>query len=220
MKGYIEIVVRDKDGKIVKHGKHEMHSFLNNLPRILLGMLSAVGGTGLTVEGLVKSATVVDQTGANATAYIEWYGTNGWYYTGGVVFGANAPDDDDTYGIIVGSGTTPLALDQYALVSKIAHGTGTGQLDYGVSSYTELGLDMGVSPPVYRFRLLRTFANLTGASININEVGIAVRCYWAEQSLTRCNVKFIIARDVLPTSYPIPAGGTATVTVTVEVEVG
>lgn len=219
MKGYIEIVVRDKDGKIVKHGKHEMHSFLNNFLKALLGMLNATGGTALDASGVIKSATVTDVTGSDITIYIEWY-TGSANSGGGTVFGANAPDNDDSYGIIVGSGTIPLALDQYALVSKIAHGTGTGQLDYGVSSYTELGLDMGVSPPVYRFRLLRTFTNLTGASININEVGIGVRNFWRAASGISKDVKFVIARDVLPTSYPVPAGGTATVTITVEVEVG
>jgi hypothetical protein len=81
-------------------------------------------------------------------------------------------------------------------------------------------LDTGVLPPVYRFRLLRTFTNVSGAVVNINEVGIVARSYWKNVSGVVNDVKFLIARDVLSTTYSVPNGGSATVTVTIEVEVG
>jgi hypothetical protein len=139
--------------------------------------------------------------------------------------GVNAADNVDTYGIIVGSGTTvPTSLDQfYNLESKIAHGTSSGQLDYGPHTFYDLGLDTGVTPPVYRYRLVRTFTNLSGAGININEVGIVARSYWCDSvmpTIVRNDVKYLIARDVLSTTYTVPNGGSATVAITVEVEVG
>jgi hypothetical protein len=132
----------------------------------------------------------------------------------------SAPDNDDTYGIVVGSGTIGLSLDQYAPASKIPHGTGSGQLDYGLHVYEDLGLDTGVTPPVCRFRFTRTFSNLSGAAININEVCIVARSFWRDGVSIVNDVKYMIARDVLPSTYTVPNGGSATVAITVEVVVG
>jgi hypothetical protein len=213
LRGYIEVEVRDREGRIVGRGRHEMRSFLNNLLRILEGEMKTVGG-------VVTSATVINTAGSSTTAYAEWY-AGGISRGGGVPFAVEAADNDDSYGIVVGSGTAGLtSLDQYAPTSKIAHGTGSGQLDYGVSTYEDLGLDTGVTPPVYRFRVMRTFSNLSGAAININEVCIIARSFWKDYSGVRNDVKYMIARDVLSTTYTVPNGGSATVTVTVEVVVG
>jgi hypothetical protein len=218
LRGYIEVEVRDREGRIVGRGRHEMRSFINNLLRILEGEMKAIGGVALSysANSPVTSATVIKIDGSSATAYTEYYYGSG----GGVPFAVKAPDNDDSYGIVVGSGTIGVALDQYAPASKIPHGTGSGQLDYGLSSYEDLGLDTGVSPPVYRFRVMRTFSNLSGAAININEVCILARCYWRDGGTIVNDVKFLIARDALPTTYTIPTGGTATVVFTIEVVVG
>jgi hypothetical protein len=84
----------------------------------------------------------------------------------------------------------------------------------------DLGLDTGVTPPVYRFRFTRTFSNLSGAAININEVCIIARSQWRDGVGVTNDVKYMIARDVLPSTYTVPNGGSATVAVTVEVVVG
>jgi hypothetical protein len=222
LRGYIEIEVRDREGRIVGRGRHEMRSFLNNLLKILEGVMKSVGGAALSYSGTVASTTVINTAGSSTAAYTEWYASTSstHNYGGGVPFAAKAPDDDDSYGIVVGSGTVGVALDQYAPASKIPHGTGSGQLDYGLSSYEDLGLDTGVSPPVYRFRIMRTFSNLSGAAININEVCIIARSYWKELFGVMNDVKYMVARDALPSTYTVPNGGSATVAVTVEVVVG
>jgi hypothetical protein len=220
LKGYIEILVKDRDGRIVKHGRHEMHSLLNNFLKILEGFLGATGGATLATYGVVKSVTVTAPDGSSKTALIEWYCGPTYYRGGGTPMGVRAGDDDDSYGIIVGSGTAPVALDQYTLVSKIPHGTGSGQLDYGAMSVEDIGLDTTVTPPIYRLRLIRSFTNLSGAGININEVGVVARNYWKNHYGVQNDVKFLIARDVLPTTYTVPNGGAATVAITLEVEVG
>jgi hypothetical protein len=225
LRGYIEIEVRDREGRIVGRGRHEMRSFLNNYLKILEGEMKAIGGAALTVYNTtVASATVINTAGSSVAAWTERYAfydtSYGGAYGGGVPFAVEAPDNDDSYGIVVGTGTLGLSLDQYAPASKIAHGTGSGQLDYGVSTYEDLGLDTGVSPPVYRFRVMRTFSNLSGAAININEVCIVARNYWKTLGSVVNDVKFLIARDVLPSTYTVPNGGSATVTVIFEVVVG
>ena len=219
LRGWIEIEVRDKDGKLIQSGRQRMQSFLNNLLRIIEGEAKAVGGAALSYYGLAQSATVILQDGTSGTAYIEWYnGTS--YYGGGTPMALKASDDDDTYGIIVGSDTTPNTLNTYKIYSKISHGTSSGRLDYGPVSVDDLGLDTSVSPPVYRYRIVRAFSNLSGAVITIREVGLVARNYWKDLNAVRSNVKFLIARDVLSTSYNVPNGGSATVAITIEVVLG
>ena len=201
LRGTLEIMVKDRDGRVVKYGRHEMKSFLNNFLKFLEAFMRS-NGTG--------SVTITDTGGTSRTVYGTHYG--GTYHS---QMGGAAPDNDDSYGIIVGSGTTTVNLNQYALASKIAHGTGSGQLDYNPTSLDDFGVDTSVSPPVYRFRLVRSFANVSGVAVTINEVGIAVRYRYVSDDF-----KFLIARDVLPSSYSVPAGGSATVAVTVEVELG
>jgi hypothetical protein len=201
LKGTIEILVKDENGKIVKYGRHEMHSFVNNFLKFLEAFMKSDG---------VGSTTITDTGGSSRTVYGARTTTS--YYVSEM--GALASDNDDTYGILVGSGTTTVNLNQYALASKISHGSGTGQLDYDPVSADDYGVDTSVSPPVYRLRLVRVFKNLTGGVVTIKEVGIAVRYR------TDTDYKFLIARDVLPIPYDIPSGGSATVAVTVEVELG
>lgn len=210
MRAYLEVIVRDKDGKVVKRGRHRAHSFVNNFLKMIEGCLFTPG------KGNAVTTTIVRPDGTNATVYLERYGSYGG--SGGTPMACKAPDNDDSYGIIAGSGTTPFNLNQYALSSKIAHGTGSGQLDYGPVDVTDLGLDETVSPPVYKFRFLRSFTNFTSTGITITEVGLYARNYWADSTVV--DIKFAIARDLLPTSYTIPAGGTGTIVYDAEVEVG
>jgi len=196
IRGYIEVLVFDKEGRVVQQGRHPMRSFLNNFLKFF--------------EAFSKSDGVsITDTGGTARTI---YGSGVGYQSR---LGGLAPDNDDSYGILVGSGTTPVDLTQIRLASKITHGTATGQLDYDAVSVDDLGLDTSVTPPVYRFRLCRTFKNLSTASVTITEVGIAVRTRQGGDDL-----RFLISRDLLPTSYTVPAGGSAAVIVTVEVEMG
>ena len=224
VRGWIEVEVRDPEGRTVQKGRHEMRSFVNNFLRVFEGLFKSVG-LPLGSYG-TTNATVVKQDGSSATIYTEYYnsrtstgGTSG----GGTPMGALAADNVDTYGIVVGSGTSPVNLNTYALSSKIAHGTGSGQLDYDAVTVEALGLDTSVSPPVYRIRILRSFKNLSGGSISIAEVGLIARSYWAYYYTTEGvdnDVVYLIARDVLPTTYVVPNGGSATVAIVVEVTLG
>jgi len=95
---------------------------------------------------------------------------------------------DDKYGIQVGTGTTTPANLDYCLESKIAHGTGAGQLEYQATSIadpTEVAgnIDWVIS---------RVFRNASGATITVNEIGMVAMCvadgYYSY---------FLIARDLL-----------------------
>jgi hypothetical protein len=175
-----------------------MRSFLNNFLK--------------TIEAFARDAAVdiTNTSGGSATFYPDALGVSSM-----TMMNCMAGDNDASFGIVVGSGTTPVTLTQYALASQIAHGTSAGQLDYDAQSYDVLGLDTSVSPPVYRFRILRAFKNLSGGSINITEVGLV-----AYNGFDSTVSKFMIARDVLSQAYTVPDGGSAVVAITIEVVLG
>jgi len=125
--------------------------------------------------------TVKDTGGTSRTVNAPTYGGREFLMVG-------APAGNDAYGIQVGTGTTsPTNLD-YALESKIAHGTGAGQLQYqavSVADPTEVAgnVDLVIS---------RVFLNASGAKITVNEVGLVSYGY-AYPSYCY----FLIARDLL-----------------------
>jgi hypothetical protein len=105
----------------------------------------------------------------------------------------SAPGDEehvgDTIGIVVGTDNTPVAPDDYALGTQIAHGEAAGELLYGG---TEL-YGVTVVNPNASFTIRRYFTNASGGGITVEEVGIyslgsdsGVGTMWS----------FCIARDV------------------------
>jgi hypothetical protein len=202
IRGFIEIEVRDSKGNVIQKGKHKMRSFLNNFLK--------------TIEAFARGANVTVTNTAGGSSTFAYAGTRSVSSGMEAVIAMNcmAGDNDSSFGIVVGTGTTPVSLVQYALASQIPHGTGTGQLDYNPSSGEILGLDTRVSPPVYRFRILRTFTNSSGGSITINEVGLIA--YHRVSAI----FTFMIARDVLPQPYVVPNGGTCTIALLIEVVLG
>lgn len=130
---------------------------------------------------------------------------------GNVFLLIDAVDDDDNYGIVVGTGTTAEANTDYALATQIAHGTGAGQLDYGAHSFTVPSIvgssvDMVVS---------RTFYNGSGSSITVNEIGI----YCESKDTGAVARYFCILRDVLTTPEVVANTETLTVQYTIRTTV-
>lgn len=76
---------------------------------------------------------------------------------------------DANYGIVVGTGTNAVAIDDYALQTKIAHGGSTDQLVYSVTTVDNAVVQL--SDQVY-ILISRTFTNNSGGDITVNEVGL------------------------------------------------
>jgi len=93
-------------------------------------------------------------------------------------FDVTAGTGSTLYGIVVGTGTTAVALDDYALETLIAHGNGAGQL-----SYSTMSVDTSVTNITSQVYILisRTFTNNSGGDINVTEVGLyaKVQTYYA-----------------------------------------
>jgi len=196
IKGWIIV---ELDGKEVYRG--ESRSFVQNLGKALLAFFqsTASGSTGGTVS-------ITNTSGGNASIYGEYYG--GYGSSGFSPMAVNAPAGTDSYGIVVGSGSTPQTYSDYALASQIKNGTGAGQLSYGVhtttSSYGSASSYVTIS---------RTFTNQSGSAIVVREVGIIARQSTTTNSNTT-DTKFLIARDVLANPVTVNNLGTLTVTYT------
>jgi hypothetical protein len=189
VKARAEVII-EVGGREVYRGPSR--SFVKNLGLIITGMWRNRGDGTSAIY-----ATVVNLNGSPASAIVErkTYGP-----ISPMAF--NAPDNYDTYGVVVGSGTTPVSPDDYNLASKIPHGTGAGQLDY--DTHTVASSYSSTSSFV---EICRTFVNKSSSDVVVREVGLIAR---AHDDYAGVDVKYLIARDVLPSPVTVkPLGSLA-----------
>jgi len=145
---FYRISVRDdKTGKIVKKGR------LRRSKSFVLQFLQIIQSNAFNAN-----LTVKDTGGTNQTL-IPGLGGN---MQGGV--------GDQTYGIVVGTGSTTVTNTDNKLATQIATGSGSGQLNYGLESQVAAQV-VGANVD---YTNTRTFQNLSGATITINEIGLYV----------------------------------------------
>jgi len=178
---YYEIIVTDKDGKVILRQKAEAHSFLIQYNQIRSG---AMGNANRTVK----------DTG----------GTDRTVRAASTPFRLAAAIGVTAQGIRVGTGNTAVAIGDYALETAIAEGTGADQMEYQAQTYDT---DVTVSDPDCTFELKRIISNGSGSTIVVLEIGIYVMC----TDTGAVDRYFCIARDVLGSSVSVPNGGTITV---------
>lgn len=188
----------------------ESKSFLRNFGRILAAILSSTGGEPLGASGPQTSTTVSDTTGTSQTVWACWYaGSND--RGGGTSMGMKSSEADDAYGIVVGSSSSPVTPANYALGSKIIHGTGVNKLLYGshavATSYTSSKSSVEIN---------RSFTNSSGVTVTVREVGLIARSYWRDSGGVRQDIKYMVARDVLPVPVDVPNLATLVVRYRVE----
>jgi hypothetical protein len=194
-KAYWEIEVRDKNGKLLECKRIKSHSWL----RAFIGWLRMCGSvSATTITDITNTARTIPFTG-NSTASV-------------FVMGYNAGVGVDAQGIVVGSGDTPNSINTYALASKIAHGSGSGQLAYGATVFEDVSNPSGGD---LQFRVTRTFTNNSGASVTVKEIGI----YGTVADSGGTTRYFCIVRDVLYSPSSIPDGATMTVRYIIKITV-
>ena len=117
---------------------------------------------------------------------------------------AEAGSGIDTYGPVVGTDSTAHSWSDYNLGTKIAHGTGSGQLSYGAVSFNAPANDGNDR----YFEVIRIITNLSGASITVYELGMIVynNTYY-----------FLICRDVVSGGIEIPNSQALTLTYKIKI---
>ena len=143
---YYSYQIRGSDGRInVPFRRKTAHSFLIGYARWLYLKMGSVADQSITDTGAV-SRTVLSSAAIDTETVA---GTS-------------------TEGLVVGTGTNAVALADTKLQTQIAHGVGSGQLDYGASVVNLPSSDATSTTLI----CTRVFANSSGASITIREIGI------------------------------------------------
>jgi hypothetical protein len=155
-KSPIDITLRIEklSGKCILEKENDL--VLRNLVRIFYHLFANYEANN------APNITVTDVTGASYSGPVSTGGAS--TYSKYAIYWFNQGDlGDSNTGIVIGTGTTPPTRTDYALVAKIAHGTGTGQITYQRQTY-ELLSD-------YSFRLNREFTN-AGSDLSVAEAGL------------------------------------------------
>ena len=207
-------IVKDKDGKIIKQHKQRSHSFLMNF--------------------LANLAEIMVNSYNDIVNYYVYRSTEGTWWTiapaaanAGEIFAVFDSANDSTYGIVVGTGTSPPTPMDYQLENQIQNGTGSGQLVYGSHLTSPTPASSGVagatSEPAVgvltpsgnttSFQMSRTFQNLSGASITVSEVGVIVKQLGNAQNV----IYVLIIHDLLSSPITVPPNAVLTIVYTISV---
>ena len=188
--GYWTFEIHDKDGVLVSTRKIPCHSYVKNMMIFLYNCMYTPGGVGMTdASGNGQTLCPEGGNGSNNPEYI---------------LAAQAGSGNASYGIVVGTGTTAVASNQTALVTKIATGTSSGQLSYGSMSFGTIQTTGTAS----KFTMARMFTNSSGASITMSEIALYVLC----DNTSSAACYFMILRDLITETINNNASLTATLT--------
>ena len=143
---YYSYQVRGADGRIkVPFRRRTAHSFLT----------AYITGLYLRMVGAVAQA-LTDTGGTSRNIHRE------------TEMNAQATSGTDTSGLVVGTGTNAVVITDTKLQTRVAHGTGSGQLQYGASV---VNLPSATST-VTQMILTRPFTNASGGTVTVTEIGI------------------------------------------------
>jgi len=183
MGAVLELTVTDKDGKVTDHKIMRSKSFVRQFLELLWIQAFQIPevapyslkDTGNVARNICESALTFASDGA-----------------AGIV----------THGIILGTGSTAPTINDYVLVTPIAHGVAAGQLQYSAVIFGAPASDATTS----QFTITRDFANASGGAITVNEIALYVKAY-------KYNVTyfFMIIRDVIGGGIAVPDGQTLTI---------
>lgn len=146
MKLSYELIVTDKEGKVIDRRDGESRSWLIAWLLLLYSCFQTVDQNITCTDGVAR---LNDQR----------YNT----------LASKAVAGDATRGSVVGSGTTAVALSDHALETQIAHGVGGGQLQYGATSFV---YPPAILAKQCYFKMGRTFTNGSGGDVSVNEFGV------------------------------------------------
>jgi len=114
-------------------------------------------------------------------------------------FRLNAPEGDDSYGIIIGKSNYPVSPEDYNLYYKIHHGSEDGKLYYRACNVG----DVNVVGNKVSMVISREFVNYGSTVVEVGEVGLVGVC-------PHTNNKFLIVRDTFDPRVQINPNEVAT----------
>lgn len=200
LKLFWQITVTDtKTGKIIRKTRKRLcRSFVKQYLQLQEAFFRhAIGADGDIVNIIDTSNTSrAAQMGSIYTAMS---------HTPKYILAVDAIEDDDTYGIVVGSDNTAEANTDYKIITQIADGAAAGELDYSAHTFTtsaEVGANVDL-------KIQRPFINNSGGNVTIEEAGI----YTEHNDRSAAARFFCIVRDTTGT-VTVADGQTATISFT------
>ena len=182
---WYSVAVRDRNGKVISRERRRSRSFVKQWNQLVYVHMS--------------------QTSLNIT---DTGGTSRSIEPGDYLFRMVAAAEETAKGIRVGTGINAVAIDDYALDTPIAEGSGGGQMNHLACTVA----DYVVAAPSCSFLVSRSIVNNSGAEITVREAGIYMEIKFA--TYFGC-----ATRDVFGAPQAVPNGGTITVNWTLKVTV-
>jgi len=155
----LTIIVRNKDGKIIKRHKQKSHSPTANFIGLMLP---------ITYYANTSSSWTLTSTSNTTESYSSNNPENG---TGILYPNTSRKYADYLQNIEVGSGSQSNPYNAYNLALPIANGSGTGQLLYSIPNIPT-GITINGSQAY--FIISQSYANESGITITISEVGLII----------------------------------------------
>lgn len=185
----VRLAVRDtKTGKVEFEKEFVSHSFVKQFLQYL--WLHFEGQTSSSWA----SASMKDTAGASWThAFVHYENLK-----------VNAPVNNDLFGIQTGLSNAVPTITDFRLASKISHGIGLNNLQYGAVAFGAPS-DDGVTS---QFTVTRDFANASGNPITVEEIGL----------VTSRDKYYLLIRDTTG-AIVVPNGKTLTVNYQIEANV-
>jgi len=191
---FLTIIVKDKEGNVIKRYKQKSHSPTANFIGLMLP---------LTWYNQTGNSWLITNTSNSTTGYKP--------FVSGTSVGIFYPNNQynwNTYlvGIFIGSGSNSNPYSAYNLNAPISNGSGTGQLLYSsISTPTSITIN---GSQAY-FIISQAYANQSGGTITISEVGIIINLNISNMAST-CSYKAfgnsLIWYDVLSSPISVANG--------------
>jgi len=173
--------ILDEQDSVIYKRAYKSKSFVRNFATFLKCAFINSAWDVVTIDGASKNIS-----------WHHWYD----YPGGGGGFGGriwvNAPEGDDSYGLVVGSSSQVFNKQDYTIYSKIPHGEG----DPGTLYYRECIVDNILESDRASVLIKRTFLNYTNSeAIYVREAGIVVKSFEGSRVL--------LVRDVFAQPFTV-----------------
>jgi hypothetical protein len=206
------LTVLDKEGNVTNQVSGE-NSILTNYLKLHQASFIRDGITVKCTDGTDRSMGIVHypETGGGPYGYGTTNYTRYFDYWPGIIM--TALTNNDTHGIIAGTGTTAVSPSDHTMATKIVQGTGTNQMVYRdmvVSGVQVVGSQV-------KQTLTRTLENLSGNSISVSEIGVVAKVHQVAVSVPVFYVQII--RDVLGTPLVIDSDSSVVIDYLVYTEI-
>jgi len=177
--GHYTMTLRDRNQNIIKQDTYQVHSLIYQHWAILRNTMRSSGS-----DTYFRNGGTVGSTSSLAHMTMR---------------GAGAGASNDARGIVVGTSSATVAIDNTRLGGFIESGTGANELSYGATV-------VGYNPATGTITLSQTFTNnAVSTEPTVNEVGIAVQTATSEIGV------ILLIRDVPGSSYAMLLGSVLTV---------